>query len=229
MKLKHLFLFLVSCVSLDTFGQDDVGAWYIYNGSYLLSPKNEIFFETQARLREPLSNKEEIFFRPIFIRHFNSKWNGGLGYTYHLNFSDASTGDNTKFSHENRIILQAQIYTPINRTNIQHRLRLEQRWITYVSDSETEVRQRFRYRLQATVPLGNEKLEAGTFFLNFYNELFINLHELSFDQNRLYGAAGYQFTPSTNLQIGYLFQYKNEQAFHRLQFFITQKLYFFDR
>ena len=130
---------------------------------------------------------------------------------------------------ENRIILQAQIYTPIQKTNIQHRLRLEQRWITIESTSETEIKQRFRYRLQATIPLGNEKIEAGTFFLNIYNELFINLHEISFDQNRLYGATGYQFTPSTNLQIGYLIQYKNEQVFHRLQFFLTQKIFFYDK
>lgn len=228
MRFQYFLIILLLFIFQRGFSQSSLGAWYIYNGSFFVKEKTELFFETQIRLREITSNKEEIFFRPIFIHHFNSKWNGGLGYTYHINFADASSGDNDKSSHENRIILQAQIYTPVEKTNIQHRLRLEQRWITSVSTSDTETRQRFRYRLQATVPLNSSKIGKGVFFVNVYNELFINLQDgLDFDQNRLYLAPGYQFSNSTNLQLGYLYQRKGEENLNRLQIFFTQKLYFY--
>jgi len=199
MSIRFGLITLAIFFGLDSFGQESgPGAWYIYNGSFFVKPSKEFFFETQTRLREPLGNKQEIFFRPIFIHHFNSKWNAGLGYTLHLNYADGTLGDNTLFSFENRIILQAQIYTPVQRTFIQHRLRLEQRWITTTSNSETNTRQRFRYRFQATVPLGHKKVEKGVFFLNFYNEIFINLQVIRSKSivrsNRISIYTQYQFS-----------------------------------
>jgi len=87
----------------------------------------------------------------------------------------------------------------------------------------TDYRNRFRYRLQATTPLFKESIGPRTHFLNFCNELFLNFGntEDTFDQNRLYGAYGWQFTRLANLQLGVLWQKKKHNDFYRLQIFYT--------
>ncbi len=228
MEVRHFIIIIFIAASSSAYSQSNPGTWYIYNGSFFTNPSTELFFETQFRFRSLASNKEEVFFRPIYVHHFSKIWNAGLGYSYGINFNDAQSTNNEKSSHEHRIILQATLNTPIQRTNLQHRFRLEQRWITTTNPEVTSTKQRLRYRIQATIPIGSTMIEKGVFFLNFYNELFIGIEdEVLFDQNRLYGAAGYQFTASTNMQVGYLFQSRRNENLHRLQFFVTQKLFFF--
>jgi hypothetical protein len=52
---------------------------------------------------------------------------------------------------------------------------------------------------------------------------------LGINQNRLYVAGGYQFTDNLNLQIGYLAVFRETTTHSRLQFFLTHKVWFFDR
>jgi hypothetical protein len=123
---------------------------------------------------------------------------------------------------ENRMILQAGLNHAINRSKIQHRYRFEQRWF------DSGNRQRFRYRIQVTVPIGRKIIEKGTVFVNLFDEVFINAGpEVAFDQNRLYMAWGYQFSKTLNVQFGYLFQSRSSNNYHRLQLFITQKVNFY--
>jgi len=73
--------------------------------------------------------------------------------------------------------------------------------------------------------MNGKEFVKGTFFINVYDEIFINSKpELAFDHNRLYLAGGYQFNKTLNLQIGYLYQSRPTANFNRLQFFLTQKL-----
>ena len=37
-----------------------------------------------------------------------------------------------------------------------------------------------------------------------YDEIFLNISNSPFNQNRLYGAIGYQINDNTNIQLGYL-------------------------
>ena len=66
-------------------------------------------------------------------------------------------------------------------------------------------------------------MQPGAYFINTYNEIFINFRggERSFDQNRLYVAGGHQFTPNSNLQIGLLWQARASEDFFGLQIFYT--------
>lgn len=228
-KTKYLFFVCFLLVVLfsqcrKSFGQADekLGAWYIYNGSYYVDPKVELFFETQIRFYKPISNIEEFFLRPMANYHFSPLFFAGLGYSYGNSWTYDENKDDKERKTENRLILQAGLNHNITRTKIQHRYRFEQRWF------ESGNRHRFRYRLQATIPINGKIIEKGTFFVNAYDEIFINSKpELSFDQNRLYIAGGYQFNKTLNLQIGYLYQSRATANFHRLQFFLTQKLVFY--
>ena len=55
-----------------------------------------------------------------------------------------------------------------------------------------------RYLLRVTYPINEQ------WFLTAYDELFINLQEPIFGQNRLYGAIGYNFSKNVSTQVGYL-------------------------
>ena len=202
---------------------DKLGAWYIYNGSYFVDPKVELFFETQLRFYKPLSNVEEFFLRPMANYYFSPLVFAGLGYSYGNTWTYVEDNEDKERTIEHRLIIQAGFNHKISRTKIQHRYRFEQRWF------ESGNRQRFRYRLQATIPINGKEMIKGIFFINMYDEIFINAKpELAFDQNRLYLAGGYQFNKTLNLQIGYLYQSRSTANFNRLQFFLTQRLDFYE-
>jgi len=54
-------------------------------------------------------------------------------------------------------------------------------------------------------------------FLNVYDEVFINLQEPIFGQNRLYGAIGYTIKDNFSIQLGYLKNHFTGRNFDRLQ------------
>ena len=55
-----------------------------------------------------------------------------------------------------------------------------------------------------SVKLPISKNKDFPIFISLYDEIFLNLSNNPFDQNRLYGALGYQINYNTNIQLGYL-------------------------
>ena len=203
--------------------EDELGNWLIYNGSIRFTDRWSLFTEAQARFWEPASSLQEFFVRAIGIYDTSANTQLGLGYTWVKGepFDDAENEETT----ENRLIEQFAFKQLVSKSKVEHRFRLEQRWIEKAGD--TDYRNRFRYRLQATTPLFKDGIEPKTHFINIYNELFLNFGntEDNFDQNRLYGAYGYQFSKAANLQLGALWQLKDapqgSDDFFRLQVFYT--------
>lgn len=198
--------------------EDELGNWLIYNGTLRFSDKWSLFTEAQLRLWEVASNPQEFFVRAIGLYQTSQNTQLGLGYTW---VKTEPFDDEEPDGTENRLIEQFSARQYWNKSAIEHRFRLEQRWLE--KEGVTEYRNRFRYRLQVTTPLFKESIGPRTHFLNFYNELFLNFGntEDSFDQNRLYGAYGWQFTRLANLQLGALWQKKKHNDFYRLQIFYT--------
>ena len=56
--------------------------------------------------------------------------------------------------------------------------------------------------LSVRLPISKKK--DFPIFISLYDEIFLNLSNNPFDQNRLYGALGYQINYNTNIQLGYL-------------------------
>ena len=110
---------------------------------------------------------------------------------------------------EHRIFEQFILKNKVWEFLFEHRYRLEQRFLDFGSTTETQ--HRARYRIQMTLPLTN------TFFLNFYDELFINLQDDLFGQNRLYGAVGINITENSSVQFGYLRNQFVNAVYDRLQ------------
>ncbi len=92
------------------------------------------------------------------------------------------------------------------RIKLEHRYRVEQRWVN------SDYRNRFRYRLNVFVPLNSTKIEAKTWFISVFDEVFLNNKVPNFERNRISAAVGYQFDKSWILQAGWINQYNYSAA-----------------
>ncbi|MDX1331963.1 MAG: DUF2490 domain-containing protein [Robiginitalea sp.] len=191
-------------------GEDTWGAWYQYFGMNRVSDRLSIHTEAQFRYFETLSNFNQMLLRTGLNYHINEKAIATLGYAYidtDPTFSDSEELLNDIKEH--RIFQQFLLYNSVWEFRFEHRYRLEQRFLDF--DGVSDTRHRARYRLQLTLPL------TDTFFLNFYDEIFINLQDEPFDQNRLYAAVGIRITENSSLQLGYLKNHFRRIDFDRLQ------------
>ena len=191
-------------------GEDETGAWYMYFGTNKISERFSVHTEAQFRFYETTSNFNQMLLR--------------TGLNYHINPNAIATGgyafidtDNTFYefegevnAKEHRIFEQFILKNKVWEFLFEHRYRLEQRFLDFGRTTETQ--HRARYRIQMTLPLTN------TFFLNFYDELFINLQDDLFGQNRLYGAIGVNITENSSVQLGYLRNQFANAVYDRLQF-----------
>ena len=216
-------LFLLISAAANGQSEEKLGSWFIYNGFFNISPKVELFFETQLRTYETFSNPETFFLRPYFNYNITKQVQTGFGLEYHKNWTYDAIPENKVSTEEFRITLQTMLFQKEGRVALQHRYRYEFRYV------EGDKLQRMRYRIQATIPLTNKSLEAGTIFLNTFNEIMIDTKPgFNFSQDRIYLAGGYQFNQALNVQVGYLAILRPDIVHHRLQFFITHKLYFYE-
>lgn len=111
---------------------------------------------------------------------------------------------------EHRVYEQVVVTSSVGKTNLSHRLRLEQRWLgrftSMSSDKpdETIFLNRFRYMPRLDIPV-DEKIYASV-----YNEIFLgfgkNVNENVFDQNRVGLIAGYKASSNFKIEAGYINQ-----------------------
>jgi len=210
-KLAPLFiLFGLSTINAQQPGEDELGAWYMYFGMNKVSERFSLHTEAQFRYYEPTSNFNQMLLRTGLNYHINPNAIATAGYAYIQ--TDTSFEDimDQVDSREHRIFEQFILRDKVWEFLFEHRYRLEQRFFDFGDVTDTQ--HRARYRIQMTLPLTN------TFFLNFYDELFINLQDNLFDQNRLYGAIGVNITENSSVQFGYLRNQFANAVYDRLQF-----------
>lgn len=222
------FLFFSIVLSAQEFapeysGEDETGIWYMYFGMNRISERFSIHTEAQFRYYETSGNFNQLLLRTGLNYHINPDaiLTGGYAYIktdpnfsdYRVIFGDILTNDLR--INEHRIFQQFILKNKVWEFLFEHRYRLEQRFITVGEEIDPEFERRTdhraRYRLQVTLPLTN------TFFLNFYDELFINLQDNLFGQNRLYGAVGVHITENSSLQLGWLRNQFSNAVYDRFQ------------
>lgn len=208
---KLLFIFLLTCFTAfaQQPGEDETGIWYMYFGTNKVAERWSIHTEAQFRYFETSDNFNQLLLRTGMNYHINPNAIATLGYGFietDGTFEDFNTEINSK---ENRIFQQFILKNKVWELGFEHRYRLEQRFIDF--GDRTDTQHRARYRIQMTLPLTN------TIFLNFYDELFINLQDNLFGQNRLYGAVGVHITENSSLQLGWLRNQFANAVFNRFQ------------
>lgn len=192
--------------------------WFSLTSSIELSNKLSLMVEGQfryAREFEPMQYQARTALEVKLGDHFVLV---PLAYVYTWNYlygrQPASFANN-----EHRIWQQLSYKHSWGKILLDHRLRLEQRFIQRrTTDQEDNViyhgydnRQvRMRYRFMARMPLNNAEIVPGTWFLGVYDEAFISwgksvtFHEP--DQNRIFAGAGYQFDERLSVLPGFLYQ-----------------------
>jgi hypothetical protein len=211
--MKRIILLLALFFSMSNMaqeiGDDNLGSWHMYFGTNRISEKLSIHTEAQLRYFENGNNFNQLLLRTGLNYHINPNAIATFGYGHITTDGTFEENINEVNSKENRIFEQFILKNTVGKFKFEHRYRLEQRFIKFADRNDTQ--HRARYRLQLTLPL------SDVFFLNFYDEIFLNLQGDVYGQNRLYGAIGAHVFKNTSVQVGYLKNHFPTANFDRLQ------------
>ncbi len=208
-----LFLILPQIIFTQTNPEEKLGSWWMYFGTHQLNEKFSIHYESQLRNYEVFNNFFQLLPRAGLNYHINKKSMITAGYAWIPTQPIIDYGWNNELVIENRIWEQFILRNKIDKIKIRHRFRLEQRWIKYVGVSS--FKNRARYMLSLRIPLSKDS--EFPLFISLYDEIFLNISETPFDQNRLYGALGIQINKNMNIQGGYLRHRAGSQNLNRFQ------------
>lgn len=185
-------------------------SWYTYTGNHRLSEQWGVHTEYQWRRHDWISKWQQSLLRLGLDYYFSDDNRVSAGYVWLIHFPYGEQPDEEQTT-EHRIWEQWQFQHKIGKLELQHRYRLEQRFLEEPEEKERVLRNRIRYRAMVTLPLNKQELEANTLFISANVEPFLNFGkgvEMNIlDQNRLYVGLGYQFSENGDLQVGYLNQY----------------------
>ncbi|MEM7367487.1 MAG: DUF2490 domain-containing protein [Bacteroidota bacterium] len=191
----------------------DLGNWIMGFGQLRFHDNWSIHAEAQYRNHTVAPNIEQLLLRTGLRLHPNKHTTFLLGYGY-VSGHDEDAGIGNPKSVESRIYQEMTLNHAVSRFSFEHRYRIEQRWVG------DDYRNRFRYRLLASLALNKPKMGPKTYFLAFYDEVFIAPTSTPFDRNRLYGALGYRWNAKFMGQIGLLNQAVSDFNKWYLQFAI---------
>lgn len=193
-------MLMMPCI---TFGQEsNFGNWMMYFGNKQINTKWNWHHEVQYRNYDAIGDLEQLLLRTGLGYNLSENNNNILlGYGYILSENYISGMDEKFQVNEHRIYQQFITKHNLDRISVQHRFRLEQRFV------EDEFKLRFRYFLGLNLPISNKEMIDKTVYLSAYNEIFLNTKNEVFDRNRLYGGIGYKLNDSIRFELGYLNQF----------------------
>ena len=180
--------------------EENLGSWWMYFGTHKFSEKYSLHYETQLRNYEIVSNFNQLLPRVGLNYHIDKNTSITAGYAWIPTQTSMGEGFDGDLVTENRIWQQFILKNKVGNINFRHRYRLEQRWIKL--GEETKYKNRARYMLSLRLPIS--KNEDSPLFISLYDEIFLNISDSPFDQNRLFAALGYQIIKQMNFQLGYL-------------------------
>ncbi|RDC61718.1 DUF2490 domain-containing protein [Adhaeribacter pallidiroseus] len=192
--------------------------WFVYEGDHPISEKWQIHTEYQWRRIDFIKSWQQSLARLGVAYQISPQIKLGGGYTAFITFpyGEYPTADTGEPFPERRLHQDVQLSDTIGKVLLQHRFRLEQRWIGQLQENtgkdvqSWEYQNRIRYQIALTVPLQGRTLDSQEWYLNFFDELFIgfgkNVGQNIFNQNRISGGLGYQFTDDFQLELNYLYQ-----------------------
>ena len=174
----------------------------IYFGNFSINERFAIHHEIQYRNWNIAGDLEQLLIRGGLQYKFadgKSRFTLGYGFIRSEPYIDE---DEKMTINENRIYQEFLTRHKVGRVGFAHRYRFEQRWI----ENRDDMRLRYRYFLNVTVPINKTNIEQGAVYASAYNEIFIHGDGTLFDRNRVYGALGYAIKDNLRVQAGYMTQ-----------------------
>jgi hypothetical protein len=199
---------------------------------------------TQARIADKWAVIADLHIRRTDYLKNNNFYYTRVGATYHINNNLSvslsgghmwlanKTATTELFVNENRLVQQIQLNQPLGKINLSQRLRIEERWIQNVINSELSdsyrYSTRFRYQLGLLIPLGKNKYIPS---LSFADELMMQSGKQiiynNFDQNRLFAGIKQQITPSLAADFGYMHVWQQRLSGYQFNRNQTIRLFFY--
>ncbi|MCA8831605.1 DUF2490 domain-containing protein [Hymenobacter pini] len=183
-------------------------AWLMLFSDARLSKRWGLHTEVQV-LRTRTS---ELGFQNVFRGGANYYATNSLLFSAGYAYSQAVAEDNVPDAAgpEHRLYQQVQLRDAKSRIQLQHRYRVEQRWVRLQPDHSFTYLNRMRYQLRLVMPLLGRELTGGTPFLVAADEIFLGFGRREngrvFQQNRAYLGVGYQLSKASSVEVGYLNQ-----------------------
>jgi hypothetical protein len=207
--MKKVFLIATLLLNITLNAQklidDQLHGWVVYQGNHKLNSKFDLHTEYQWRRADGFNDWQQSLARVGLDYKLNPNCtiSGGYGWIISYPYGSQPIAAQT---NENRLWQQVNLKAQYGAIQIQHRYRLEQRFI------DTIFRQRIRYRAQCIIPLQKTYIAQGKgLFMNVNDEVFLGfgkgIGKNILDQNRFIAAVGYKFSPKMNIQMGYLNQF----------------------
>lgn len=202
--------------------ESDLGAWYMYFGNNKINEKFNFHNEVQYRNFDGIGDLEQLLLRTGIgydLTENNNNVMLGYGFIMSRPYKDGVKTENI----EHRIFQQYITKQKFGRVNLQHRYRLEERFL------QDDFRMRFRYYLGVNVPINNKEMAPKTIYASAYNEIFLNLDSPTFDRNRVYGAIGYVINKNLKIEAGYMNQIQENKNRGQIQVGFYNTIPFFKK
>ena len=198
-----LFILFLSFIITKIQGQkspkNEIGTWYMYNGSHKLSDKYSLKTMAHFRYFELASEFQQEIYRLGINYTFNPKTNITLGISYAT--ADVAYDTSSVNLYESRFYEDLNLKSNWYKFTANHRFRLEQRFI-HKNSTTDEFQNWLRYNLNVSYPL------SKTWSAYVFNEIFLNLHSHKrFAQNWTGAGFLYKWNQNLKLKMGY-FQIK---------------------
>ncbi|HTF05756.1 MAG TPA: DUF2490 domain-containing protein [Bacteroidia bacterium] len=204
MQVRHFasVVLLVFSTHFCSAQKSETGNWFIYSGSQSFQTKWNWANEVQYRSYNFAGDMQQFLVRTGIGFNLSENNNNillGYGFIRSENYQP-DTNLKTGFN-EHRIYQQFVTRQNFGRVFIQHRYRLEERFLP-----NDVFKLRFRYFLAVNIPINNATMIKNTVYISAYNEIFINGKTPFFDRDRVYGAVGFVITQNIKAEIGFMSQ-----------------------
>ena len=196
--------------------RENLNAWFTITGDVRLARRWYADYDVSLRRSGPVEEMQQVLPRVGVRYQPNSTIRFNWGYAFAETWPFGKLPAAFRFP-EHRMWEQIQLSQAVGRVAVTHRYRMEQRWLGRVAmeDGEEQVQNwvrtnRFRYRVQGTLPLQGKTLDDREFYLTGNAEVFLNwganVQYNVFDQNRLVLGIGRRVSEKLRLEVGYLEQ-----------------------
>ncbi len=182
---------------------EELGVWYMYNGSHRVSEKFSIKSMAHFRFFEFGEDMQQFIGRFGANYKINKTFGVTLGYAY-LNTDTSYEVDGGTFG-DHRIYEDVLANHKIGALKFAHRLRAEQRFF------RSQTGHFIRYQLALSYPI------ATKWSTYLYDEVFFDFDGEAYNQNWLGVGVKYQLSKVIKLQMGYMSINANHQNFDRIQ------------
>ena len=199
---RHILTCLVILCSIATaFSQRPLGSWNVVNTRYNFDSRWSVWAEGQIRSLQFYDefNYYEVKAAATYSHKDHVAFTAGLG--HYETYSPGGNFEEPLVTEETRTWFQVVMDHKLDRINFEHRYRVEQRYIN------TGYRNRFRYRLNATIPINHRELTSNTLLAYIGDEIFFTNKAPFYERNRFFTGLGYKFSPVISVLSGYMRQF----------------------